>query len=66
VTQPENISGPCVSPNFLSMMGVRPFLGRDFDSSEEKAGTPPVICELFAVQSHFGAIRTLLVERLTQ
>jgi putative ABC transport system permease protein len=33
VTQPENISGDAVSPNFLSMMGVRPFLGRDFDAS---------------------------------
>src|SRR5579864_9253081 len=34
VTQPENISGEAVSPNFLSMMGVRPFLGRDFEASE--------------------------------
>ncbi|MGH9454537.1 MAG: permease prefix domain 1-containing protein, partial [Terriglobia bacterium] len=31
VAQPENISGEAVSPNFLSMMGVRPILGRDFD-----------------------------------
>jgi putative ABC transport system permease protein len=56
VTQPENISGDAVSPNFLSMMGVRPFLGRDFDSSEEKAGTPPVILLSYSLwQSHFGA-----------
>ncbi len=56
VTQPENISGAAVSPNFLSMMGVRPFLGRDFDSSEEKAGTPPVILLSYSLwQSHFGA-----------
>ena len=55
VTQPENISGDAVSPNFLSMMGVRPFLGRDFDSSEEKAGTPPVILLSYSLwQSHFG------------
>jgi putative ABC transport system permease protein len=56
VTQPENISGAAVSPNFLSMMGVRPFLGRDFESSEEKAGTPPVILLSYSLwQSHFGA-----------
>ena len=55
VTQPENISGDAVSPNFLSMIGVRPFLGRDFDASEEKAGTPPVILLSYSLwQSHFG------------
>ena len=55
VTQPENISGDAVSPNFLSLMGVRPFLGRDFDASEEKAGTPPVILLSYSLwQSHFG------------
>ncbi len=55
VTQPENISGDAVSPNFLSMLGVRPFLGRDFDASEEKAGTPPVILLSYSLwQSHFG------------
>ncbi|MGB7029633.1 MAG: ABC transporter permease [Candidatus Acidiferrum sp.] len=56
VTQPENISGDAVSPNFLSMMGIRPFLGRDFDTSEEKAGTPPVVLLSYSLwQSHFGS-----------
>jgi putative ABC transport system permease protein len=56
VTQPENISGDAVSPNFLSMMGIRPFLGRDFDASEEKAGTPPVVLLSYSLwQSHFGS-----------
>ncbi len=55
VTQPENISGDAVSPNFLSMMGVRPFLGRDFDASEEKPGTAPVLLLSFSLwQSHLG------------
>jgi putative ABC transport system permease protein len=56
VSQPERISGGAVSPNFLSMLGLRPFLGRDFDASEEKAGAAPVVmlsCSLW--QSHFGA-----------
>ncbi len=55
VTQPENISGDAVSPNFLSMMGIRPFLGRDFDASEEKAGTAPVLLLSYSLwQSHLG------------
>ncbi|HKN76256.1 MAG TPA: ABC transporter permease [Candidatus Acidoferrum sp.] len=55
VTQPENISGDAVSPNFLSMIGVRPILGRDFDASEEKAGTAPVLLLSYSLwQSHLG------------
>jgi len=55
ITQPENISGDAVSPNFLSMMGVRPILGRDFEASEEKAGTPPVVLLSYSLwQTHFG------------
>jgi putative ABC transport system permease protein len=55
ITQPENISGDAVSPNFLSMMGVRPFLGRDFETSEEKAGTAPVLLLSYSLwQSHLG------------
>jgi len=56
VSQPESISGKAVSPNFLSVLGLRPFLGRDFDSSEEKAGTAPVVMLSYSLwQSHLGA-----------
>jgi putative ABC transport system permease protein len=56
ISQPENIGGEAVSPNFLSMLGVRPYLGRDFDPSEEKAGTAPVVLLSYALwQSHLGA-----------
>jgi len=55
IDQPENISGEAVSPNFLSMLGVRPFLGRDFDASEDKAGTAPVVLLSYQLwQSKFG------------
>jgi putative ABC transport system permease protein len=43
INQPENISGEAVSTNFLSLLGVRPFIGRDFDTSEEKASSAPVV-----------------------
>jgi putative ABC transport system permease protein len=56
VSQPESITGKAVSPNFLSVLGVRPFLGRDFDSSEEKAGAAPVVMLSYSLwQSHLGA-----------
>jgi predicted permease len=58
VNQPENISGDAVSPGFLSMMGVRPILGRDFTADEEKAGTPAVVLLSYDLwQSHFGGDR---------
>ena len=43
ITQPENVRGEAVSPNYLSLLGVHPFLGRDFAPSEEKAGAAPVV-----------------------
>jgi predicted permease len=55
IDQPESISGEAVSPNFLSMLGVRPFLGRDFDAAEAKAGTAPVVLLSYQLwQSKFG------------
>ncbi|HEV2615068.1 MAG TPA: ABC transporter permease, partial [Candidatus Acidoferrales bacterium] len=61
VSQPESISGDAVSPNFLSMLGVRPFLGRDFAQSEEKAGTAPVVLVSYSLwQSHLGGDRNAI------
>ena len=56
ISQPESIGGEAVSPNFLSLLGVRPFLGRDFDVSEEKSGAAPVVLLSYSLwQSHFGS-----------
>jgi putative ABC transport system permease protein len=56
ISQPESISGEAVSPNFLSLLGVRPFLGRDFVASEERSGAAPVVMLSFPLwQSHFGS-----------
>ncbi len=60
-SQPENISGLAVSPNFLSMAGVRPVIGRGFTPDEEKAGTAPVLLLSHALwQSHFGGDRRVI------
>lgn len=61
VSQPENIQGDSVSPNFLSMLGVRPFLGRDFLPSEEQAGTERVLILGYALwESRFAADRNVV------
>ena len=55
INQPEKVSGIAVSTNFLSMLGMHPFLGRDFNASEEKPGAAPVILLSYPLwQSHFG------------
>src|SRR5580658_3938941 len=60
-SQPENIGGLAVSPNFLSMAGVRPAIGRGFTPDEEKAGTAPVLLLSYALwQSHFGGDRRVI------
>jgi putative ABC transport system permease protein len=60
-SQSENIGGLAVSPNFLSMAGVRPVIGRGFTPDEEKAGTAPVLLLSYALwQSHFGGDRRVI------
>ena len=55
VAQPETITGQAVSSNFLSLIGVHPMLGRDFDPSEDKPGATPVVMLTYPLwQSHFG------------
>ncbi len=58
INQPESITGQAVSPNFLSTLGMHPFLGRDFDISEEKSGAARVAMLSYSLwQSHFGGDR---------
>ena len=55
VNQPESISGEAVSSSFFSILGMHPWLGRDFDPSEEKVGTAPVVLLSYQLwQSHLG------------
>jgi putative ABC transport system permease protein len=66
VSQPENMAGDSVSPNFLSMMGVRPFLGRDFEPEEEKSGTQRVLLLSYQLwQSHFGGDHRVVGSSIT-
>jgi putative ABC transport system permease protein len=55
VSQPESINGYGVSPNFLSLLGVQPIIGRDFLPDEEKSGTAPVLLLSYHLwKSHLG------------
>src|SRR5579871_2183374 len=61
VEQPQTISGEAVSPGFLRLLGLHPILGRDFDPSEEKPGTAPVVLLSYPLwQSHFGGDRNIV------
>lgn len=61
LAQPEVIHGQAVSPNFLSILGVHPLMGRDFSVSEEKAGTAPVVLLSYSLwQSRFGRDRNVI------
>jgi predicted permease len=56
IDQPEAINGYGVSPNFLSLLGVRPVIGRDFAPEEEKPGAAPVVMlSNHLWQSYMGA-----------
>ena len=55
VDQPESIMGQAVSQDFLGLLGVRPFLGRDFERSEDKPGAAPVAMLSYPLwQRRFG------------
>ena len=61
ISQPEHIDGLAVSPNFLSMTGITPVIGRSFTAEEEKAGTTPVLLLSYALwQSHFAGDRGVI------
>jgi putative ABC transport system permease protein len=61
VVQPETITGQAVSSNFLSLVGVHPMLGRDFDPSEDKPGAAPVVMLTYPLwQSHFGGRKDVI------
>jgi len=61
VSQPEAIQIQAVSSNYLSMLGVRPLLGRDFTPDEDRAGAERVVLLSYALwQSHFAADRGVI------
>ena len=62
ISQPESINGEAVSPDFLSLLGVRPFLGRDFDVTEEKSGAAPAVMLAAVAARMQAALRSSAIE----
>ncbi len=61
IVQPETIKGQAVTSNFLSLIGVHPLFGRDFDPSEDKPGATPVVMLTYPLwQSHFAGRRDVI------
>jgi putative ABC transport system permease protein len=65
-SQAEMVDGCAVSSNFLSMLGIRPAMGRDFNASEDRPGTAPVALLSYDLwQSHFGGESGVIGRALT-
>jgi putative ABC transport system permease protein len=65
-TQAESVSGFAVTPDFLSMLGVQPALGRDFSADEGKAGAAPVLLLSYQRwQSQFGGAPDVVGKTMT-
>jgi putative ABC transport system permease protein len=66
VERPQLLSGDAVSPDFLSLLGVRPELGRDFAASEEDPGADPVAILSYGLwRARFGGDRGVLGRTIT-
>jgi putative ABC transport system permease protein len=64
--EPERLSGRLVSAGFLSTLGVKPFLGRDFLADEDRMGaTPSVMLSHSFWTRRFGSDGTIVGKQIT-
>jgi putative ABC transport system permease protein len=64
--EPERITGARVTANFLSTLGIRPILGRDFREEEAQPGAAPVALMGYDLwQQRFGASPDILDKPLS-
>lgn len=64
--EPERISGASVSPNFFSLMGIEPRLGRAFLDDEEKPGANKVVVISYALwQRRFSGAEDIVGKPMT-
>lgn len=57
---PRPIRGAAVTASYLSVLGLRPILGRDFTPGDETAGTPVVLLGHGLWRSRFGGSASVL------
>src|SRR5262245_10067151 len=64
--EPERLQGRLVSAEFLSTLGIKPLVGRDFLAEEDRAGaTPTVILSYGFWQRRFGNDPNIIGKQLT-
>src|SRR5262245_58054598 len=64
--EPERLQGRLVSVEFLSTLGVKPLVGRDFLAEEDRPGaTPAVILSYGLWQRRFGNNQSIIGKQLT-
>jgi putative ABC transport system permease protein len=64
--EPERLSGYFVTQNFLSMLGVQPLLGRNFNEAESQLNGPKVVLLSYGFwQRRFGSDPKLLGQTIT-
>src|SRR5262249_49080500 len=64
--EPERLQGRLVSAEFLSTLGIKPLVGRDFRAEEDRAGaTPAVILSYGLWQRRFGGDPGVIGKQLT-
>lgn len=62
----ERLQGRLVSANFLSTLGVKPILGRDFVNEDDRPGAAPVVMLSHALwQRRFGGDEKIVGRQLT-
>ncbi|HSE20104.1 MAG TPA: ABC transporter permease [Pyrinomonadaceae bacterium] len=64
--EPERLQGRLVSAEFLSTLGVKPFIGRDFLAEEDRQGaTPAVILSYGFWSRRFGNDQNIIGKQIT-
>ena len=64
--EPERVFAPGASANFFSVLGVEPFLGRTFQTGDDKQGAPRVTVLTYGMwQRRFGGDPNILGQSLT-
>jgi predicted permease len=64
--EPERVFAPAASANFFSLLGVEPFLGRTFQTGEDKQGAPRVTVLTYGMwQRRFGGDPNIVGQSLT-
>ncbi len=64
--EPERLQGRLVSAGFLTLLGVKPFLGRDFLSEDDRPGATPAVMLSYGFWSRtFGNDQNIIGKTIT-